>query len=62
MVVLLEHGDVDQDAFKYLNRLSDYFFMAARFAAHREGKPEVPYKKPRAPATASSSTDSSDPL
>jgi cob(I)alamin adenosyltransferase len=47
IVPLLEQGDVDEDAFKYINRLSDYFFQAARYAAFKEGKQETPYKKAR---------------
>ena len=30
---------------RYLNRLSDYLFVAARYSARREGKEEVTYKK-----------------
>jgi cob(I)alamin adenosyltransferase len=54
IVSLLQHGDVDEDAFKYINRLSDWFFMAARYAAFKEGKSEQVYKKAR-----SSSSDAS---
>jgi len=34
-----------EDVQKFLNRLSDYLFMAARFAAKMEGKEEVIYQK-----------------
>lgn len=34
----------------FLNRLSDYLFMAARVAALRTGAAEVVYKKAPAPA------------
>jgi cob(I)alamin adenosyltransferase len=30
---------------KYLNRLSDYLFMTARFIAFKEGHEDVIYKK-----------------
>lgn len=53
---LLQRGDIDEDAFKYINRLSDYFFMAARYAAFKEGKTEQVYKKAR---SAPSSSDAS---
>ena len=33
----------------YVNRLSDYLFVAARAAAARCGAVETPYKKPREP-------------
>lgn len=57
-MTLLEQGDVDADAFKYVNRLSDYFFQAARYAAHREGKTEVAYKKAKTTATSSDTPSS----
>jgi cob(I)alamin adenosyltransferase len=36
---------IEQHAYQYVNRLSDYLFTLARLCAHSEGKPEVIYKK-----------------
>lgn len=35
---------VDNLVIQYLNRLSDYLFMLARYAAHKLNVPEVPWK------------------
>jgi len=35
---------VDSEVAVYLNRLSDFFFVVARYAAMREGKTEIVYK------------------
>ncbi|SDY61016.1 cob(I)alamin adenosyltransferase [Evansella caseinilytica] len=32
-------------ALKYINRLSDYFFAAARVVNHRAGKADIPYER-----------------
>ncbi|KAF9158747.1 hypothetical protein DFQ26_007284 [Actinomortierella ambigua] len=40
---------VDQSVAIYLNRLSDYLFTCARYAAMKGGFKEVAYKKPRPP-------------
>eukprot|EP00239_Pterosperma_sp_CCMP1384_P011499 CAMPEP_0197863138 /NCGR_PEP_ID=MMETSP1438-20131217/40390_1 /TAXON_ID=1461541 /ORGANISM="Pterosperma sp., Strain CCMP1384" /LENGTH=213 /DNA_ID=CAMNT_0043480923 /DNA_START=135 /DNA_END=776 /DNA_ORIENTATION=- len=45
VVPLVRAEKVEQSVGIYLNRLSDYFFTAARYAAMKEGKPEVTYKK-----------------
>ncbi len=42
---LLQAGELDPDVCVYVNRLSDYLFTLARFAAHKEGKAETIYKK-----------------
>ena len=42
---LVHNGDVPDVVAKYLNRLSDYLFVAARFAAQENGTPEQVYKK-----------------
>jgi len=47
VVPLVREGDVDASAGVYLNRLSDYLFVAARFAALHGGHVETPYKKAR---------------
>jgi len=41
----LRDGDCPPVVARYLNRLSDFLFTAARYAALREGRVEVPYKK-----------------
>ena len=42
---LITSGDVDRKVGAYVNRLSDFLFMLARFIAMKEGKTEVVYKK-----------------
>lgn len=43
--VLLEEGSVESSVTKYLNRLSDYLFTAARFVSKEQGHLEIIYKK-----------------
>ncbi len=45
--VLLQSKDLDANVCVYINRLSDYLFTLARFAALKEEKTETIYKKPR---------------
>ena len=45
VVVLVREGVLSADVSVYLNRLSDYLFVAARFAAMRAGAPEQVYSK-----------------
>jgi cob(I)alamin adenosyltransferase len=40
----LESQEVDGIIIKYLNRLSDYLFVLARFASHQLGSGEIPWK------------------
>ncbi|XP_045433261.1 corrinoid adenosyltransferase isoform X2 [Pipistrellus kuhlii] len=42
---LVQMGETDADVGKYLNRLSDYLFTLARYAAMKEGKQEKIYRK-----------------
>lgn len=42
---ILERGDLHSDVYKYVNRLSDFLFTAARFAANFEGKTEFIYQR-----------------
>lgn len=44
VTTLLHAGEVDDVVAKYLNRLSDYLFVAARIAAEHDGAEEAIYK------------------
>jgi cob(I)alamin adenosyltransferase len=46
VVPLVQAEQVDAEVGRYLNRLSDFLFVAARTAASKEGKPELLWKKP----------------
>ncbi|XP_069565536.1 corrinoid adenosyltransferase MMAB [Brachyistius frenatus] len=43
---IVRSGEVDPDVAKFLNRLSDYLFTVARYAAMKEGNEEKIYKRP----------------
>ena len=45
VVPLVRDGEVNPAVGRYLNRLSDALYTAARWAALKQGKPEVTYKK-----------------
>eukprot|EP01134_Creolimax_fragrantissima_P007257 CFRG7257T1 len=47
IVPLMRSGDVETEAYVYINRLSDFLFAAARFVAMKEGKEIVAYKASR---------------
>lgn len=49
IIPLVHTEDVSDVALKFLNRLSDFFFVAARFASSKESRPETVWKKARAP-------------
>jgi len=44
-VPLIDAEEASRSVGIYLNRLSDYLFAAARYAAMKEGKPEIVYSK-----------------
>ena len=44
---LVSAGGAEEGVTRFLNRLSDYLFVAARLAAMKQGQPETVYKKAR---------------
>lgn len=47
VVALTQKAIVHPDAVRYLNRLSDFLFVAARVVNHRSGRGETPWQKGR---------------
>eukprot|EP00943_MAST-04B_sp_MAST-4B-sp1_P000135 g135.t1 len=45
VIPLIDDGEVETSVQRYLNRLSDFFFTAARFAAAHDGNEETVYRK-----------------
>jgi len=45
VVPLVQAGDIEPEAQRYLNRLSDFLFSAARFACYTEGREEAVWQK-----------------
>ena len=45
VVPLVSAGEVDPEVGRYLNRLSDFLFVAGRYAVMKEGKEEIIWKK-----------------
>ncbi|ORZ05939.1 Adenosylcobalamin biosynthesis, ATP:cob(I)alamin adenosyltransferase-like protein [Lobosporangium transversale] len=55
-IPVVEAQDADETVLKYLNRLSDYLFAAARYAAKHDGLQENVYKKAKSGREASVQT------
>jgi len=47
VIPIVMQEEADHSVLKYLNRLSDFFFVAARYASAKTGEDEVVYKKER---------------
>ena len=49
LAVLLHQEALDPEVARYINRLSDYLFCAARSASMAQGVDDSPYQKPKPP-------------
>ena len=58
VVRLYEKDMISQDVVKYINRLSDFCFMAARYSSNFVKESEVVYQKAKPPSLKSSESDS----
>lgn len=47
LVPLLDGEELETNTYVFLNRLSDFFFTAARFAAMKSGAKEEVYLRPK---------------
>jgi cob(I)alamin adenosyltransferase len=45
VVALNDEDDATKSSITYLNRLSDFLFVAARFANHKNGVADVPWTR-----------------
>ena len=45
IVELAEKEDIQEEVLIYINRLSDFLFVLARWVNHKEGIPDVPWEK-----------------
>ncbi|KAI9224743.1 Adenosylcobalamin biosynthesis, ATP:cob(I)alamin adenosyltransferase-like protein [Blastocladiella britannica] len=54
---LVHDGETSPSVARYLNRLSDYLFTAARYAAFKEGRPEQVYRRLRHRTSATATTE-----
>jgi cob(I)alamin adenosyltransferase len=43
---ILQSNNIDPNVCVYINRLSDFFFMAARYVSMKEKKEEIIFKMP----------------
>ena len=42
--MVVDHKTCDPNALRYLNRLSDFFFVSARWVNFKEGQEEIEYR------------------
>ncbi|MBV9850130.1 MAG: cob(I)yrinic acid a,c-diamide adenosyltransferase [Armatimonadetes bacterium] len=51
LVTLAQAEQINAEAARYLNRLSDHLFVSARLVNHRAGMPEVIWERPEHPSS-----------